>query len=212
IYSKNDIVRVCITDVDASNKRIRLTTRPSRVLNSSLPVKDREILSVTQLKVNDVVRGFVKNVADNGIFINLGGNVTAYTRISDLSDAYIKEWKSSFQVDQLVKGKVIATDPILNHIQLSLKSSIVDKDYVAPTTFNDLEVGQIITGKIRKVEDFGVFIVVDGSTNVSGLCHRSEMAESRVTDVKKLYSEGDVVKAKVLKVEIQKKRVSFGLK
>lgn len=212
IYSKNDIVRVCITDVDIPNKRIRLTTRPSRVLNSSLPVKDPEVSSVAQLKVNDVVRGFVKNVAENGIFISLGGNVTAYTRVSDLSDAYIKEWKSSFQVDQLVKGKVIAADPALNHVQLSLKSSVVDNDYVAPISLNDLEVGQTVTGKIRKVEDFGVFIVVDGSMNVSGLCHRSEMAENRVTDVKKLYSEGDAVKAKVLKIELDKRRVSFGLK
>ncbi|OBT77441.1 hypothetical protein VF21_04208 [Pseudogymnoascus sp. 05NY08] len=212
IYSKNDIVRVCITDVDVPNKRIRLTTRPSRVLNSSLPVKDAEVSSVAQLKVNDVVRGFVKNVAENGIFVSLGGNVTAYTRVSDLSDAYIKEWKSSFQVDQLVKGKVIAADPALNHVQLSLKSSVVDNDYVALISLNDLEVGQTITGKIRKVEDFGVFIVVDGSMNVSGLCHRSEMAESRVTDVKKLYSEGDAVKAKVLKIELDKRRVSFGLK
>lgn len=212
IYSKNDIVRVCVTDIDASNKRIRLSTRPSRVLNSSLPVRDPEISSVTQLKVNDIVRGFVKNVADNGIFVNLGGDVTAYIRVSDLSDAYLKDWKSSFQVDQLVKGKVIVSDPTLNHVQLSLKSSVIDEDYVAPITFNDLKVGQIITGKIRKVEDFGVFIVVDGSMNVSGLCHRSEMAENRVADVKKLYSEGDLVKAKVLKVETEKKRVSFGLK
>jgi rRNA biogenesis protein RRP5 len=212
IYSKNDIVRVCITDVDVPNKRIRLTTRPSRVLNSSLPVNDPEVSSVAQLKVNDVVRGFVKNVAENGIFISLGGNVTAYTRVSDLSDAYIKEWKSSFQVDQLVKGKVIAADPALNHVQLSLKSSVVDNDYVAPISLNDLEVGQTITGKIRKVEDFGVFIVVDGSMNVSGLCHKSEMAENRVTDVKKLYSEGDAVKAKVLKIELDKRRISFGLK
>jgi rRNA biogenesis protein RRP5 len=212
MHSKNDIVRVCITDIDTSNKRIRLSTRPSRVLNSSLPVKDPEVSSISQLKVNDVVRGFVKNVANNGIFVNLGGDVTAYVRVSDLSDAYLKDWKSNFQVDQLVKGKVIVADPTLNHVQLSLKSSVIDKDYVAPITFNDLKVGQIVTGKIRKVEDFGVFIVVDGSMNVSGLCHKSEMAEDRVTDVKKLYSEGDVVKAKVLKIDSEKNRLSFGLK
>ena len=105
-----------------------------------------------------------------------------------------------------------SVDENLNHIQLSLKSSVLDKNYVPPITFNDLQVGQIVTGKIRKVEDFGVFIVVDGSMNVSGLCHRSEMADDRVTDVKKLYSEGDAVKAKVLKIDAEKKRVSFGLK
>ncbi len=211
-HSKNEIVRVCVTDVDIPNKRLTLSTRPSRVLNSSLPVKDREIGSIDQLKVNDVVRGFVKSVADNGVFVNLGANITAYIRISDLSDSFIKDWKLNFQVDQLVKGKIIAIDHLLNHIQMSLKSSVIDKDYKPPITFNDIKKGQIITGKVRKVEDFGVFIVIDGSSNVSGLCHRSEMAEQRVEDVKKLYDEGDVVKARVLKVEPEKRRISFGLK
>lgn len=211
-YSKNSIIRVCITEVDAPNKRIRLSARPSRVLNSSLAVKDPEISSISQLKVNDVVRGFVKNVSDKGLFVNLGGTVTAYGRVSDLSDSYIKDWKSEFDVDQLVKGKIVAVDALLGHVQMSLKSSVIDKDYVAPVKFEDIKVGQIVTGKIRKVEDFGVFIVVDGSKNVSGLCHQSEMAEKRVHDVKKLYEEGDFVKAIVLKIDEEKKRISFGLK
>ncbi|KAI9840320.1 MAG: rRNA biogenesis protein rrp5 [Sclerophora amabilis] len=211
-YSKNEIVRVCVTKLDVPNKRVSLSSRASKVLNSALPVRDREISSISQLKINDIVRGFVKNVADSGVFITLGRDVTAYVRVSDLSDSYIKDFKSAFQVDQLVKGKIIAVDAILNHVQLSLKNSIVDKDYIPPITFNDLAVGQIITGKVRKVEDFGVFIVVDGSSNVSGLCHRSEVADQRFDDVRKLYDEGDVVKAKILRIDPEKRRVSFGLK
>lgn len=211
-YSKYDIVRVCVIDVDAPNKRITLSMRPSRVLNSSLPVQDPEISSISQVKVNDIIRGFVNNVSDKGLFINLGNNIKAYVRISDLSDSYIKDWQSHFQVDQLVKGKVIAIDESLGHLQMSLKASVLDKNYVSPITFSDMKIGQIITGKIRKVEDFGVFVVVDGSANVSGLCHQSEMAEKRVHDVKKLYEEGDSVKAIVLKIDHEKKRISFGLK
>ncbi|QSZ37176.1 hypothetical protein DSL72_009270 [Monilinia vaccinii-corymbosi] len=211
-YTKNDIIRVCVTDLDISNRRVRLSTRASRVMNSSAVVQDPEISSISQLKVNDIVRGFVKHIADKGLFVNLGGNVTAYVKISDLSDSYIKDWKSQFQVDQLVKGKVTVVDEVLNHIQLSLKRSVIDKDYVAPLTFKDIQVDQVITGKIRKVEDFGVFIVVDGSANVSGLCHQNEMAEKRVQDVKKLYSEGDQVKAIVLNIVPEKKRISFSMK
>lgn len=211
-YSKNDIVRVCITNIDAPNKRISLSTRPSRVLNSSLKVQDPEISSVSQVKVNDVLRGFVKDVSDKGLFVNLGGNLKAYVRVSDLSDSYLKDWKCNFKVDQLVRGKIVAIDENLNHIQMSLKASVLDENYVAPLNFNDVKVGQIITGKVRKVEDFGVFIVIDNSTNVSGLCHQSEMAEKRVNNVKQVYDEGDSVKAIVLKVEPEKKRISFGLK
>jgi rRNA biogenesis protein RRP5 len=211
-YSKNDIVRVCITDIDAPNKRISLSTRPSRVLNSSLPVQDPEISSVSQVKVSDVLRGFVRDVSDKGLFINLGHNLKAYVRVSDLSDSYLKDWKSGFEVDQLVKGKIIAVDENLGHIQMSLKASVLDKNYIPPIAFNDVKLGQIVTGKIRKVEDFGVFIVIDNSTNVSGLCHQSEMADKRVHNVKQVYDEGDAVKAIVLKIDPEKKRISFGLK
>ncbi|KAK5188027.1 rRNA biogenesis protein rrp5, partial [Cryomyces antarcticus] len=206
------VLRVCIVDVDAPNKKLTLSTRPSKVLSSSLPVKDPQILSLSQLKVNDVVRGFVKNVADQGLFVSLGPSVTAFVRVSDLSDAYIKDWKSSFEVDQLVRGKILNVDVPLNHVQMSLKASIMDENYVPPITFSDLKPGQILTGKVRKVEDFGAFIDVDNSIRVSGLCHRSEIADQRVQDVRKVYEEGDVVKAVVLEVDTEKRRVSFGLK
>ena len=211
-YKKNQTIRVCITRLDLPNKRITLSTRPSRVLSSSLPVKDREVTSLSQLNVNDVVRGFIKQVADNGLFITLASNVTAYARVSDLSDLFLKDWKAHFEIDQLVEGKITAVDPQVNHVQLSLKRSVLDKNYKAPLTYADIQTGQIVTGKVRKVEEFGVFIVVDDSANVSGLCHRSEIAEERIADVRKLYSEGDIVKAKVLKVDLDKRRISFGLK
>jgi len=209
-YSKNDIVRVCIVDKDGPNKRLRLSARPSRVLNSSSAVEDPEILSVSQVKVGNVFRGFINNIADKGLYVNLGGNVRAFVGVSNLSDSFIKDWKSSFQVDRLVKGKIISVND--DFIQMSFKESVLDKNYVPPVTFDSIKEGDIIEGKIRKVEDFGVFIVINGSKNVSGLCHQSEMAEKRVHDVKKLYEEGDLVKAKVLKIDTDKKRISFGMK
>lgn len=212
IYSKNQIIRVSVKDVDIPNKRITLSLRPSRVLSSSLPVKDPDIASTGQLKVDDIFRGFIKNVADNGIFVSLASNVTAFVRISDLSDSYIKDWKSDFEVDQLVRGKIIAVDPLLNHVQMSLKQSHLDSEYKAPLTFSDMRAGQVVTGKVRKVEDYGVFIVVDNSANVSGLCHRTKISDQSAASPKKLYEEGDAVQAKVLNVNTEKKQISFGLK
>ncbi|KAL8703814.1 MAG: hypothetical protein Q9201_003009 [Fulgogasparrea decipioides] len=212
IFKKNQIVRVCVRHIDAPNKRVYLSTRPSKVLSSSLPVDDREIRNITDLAVNDVVRGFVKNVADNGVFVSLGSNVTAFVRVSDLSDLFLKDWKSDFVIDQLVKGKIIEVDAAVNHIRMSLKKSHIDKNYRPPLTFNDMRTGQVVTGKIRKVEDFGVFIVIDNSANVSGLCHRTQMANGKMPDPHKLYDEGDIVKAKVLKIDRERKRMSFGLK
>lgn len=211
-YKKFQIIRVWIKDIDSPNKKITLSARPSKVLSSSLPVKDPDIGSISQLQLNDIRRGFVKSVADNGIFVSLASNVTAFIRVSDLSDAFLKDWKSEFEIDQLVEGKIIALDSLLNHVQMSLKKSLLDIDYRPPLTFSDMSLGQIITGKVRKVEDFGIFVVVDDSANVSGLCHRTQMSDQPGANPKQLYEEGDAVQAKVLNINLEKKQISFGLK
>lgn len=211
-YARNEIIQVAIVDVDAPNKKLRLSTRPSRVLNSNLPVKDPEVTTVSGVKSGEIVRGFVKNVADKGLFVHLGGHVTAFVKITDLSDSFLKDWQQSFQVDQLVKGRITAVDVAAGQVNMSLKASIVDKDYVAPKTIADFTKGDVVTGKVRAVEEFGAFIVIDDTANVSGLCHRSEMAEKYAKDARKLYSPGDVVKARILKIDLDQKKVSFGLK
>lgn len=211
-YQKNEVVRSCVTGVDKANRKIYLSLRPSKVLSSSLPVRDPEFASMKQIKVNDIIRGFVRRVTDGGLFVTVGHNLAAFVRISDLSDSYLKEWKDSFQVGQLVKGRVTVVDPEQNKLQISLKDSVLDPNYKAPVTLHNLKPGQIVTGKVRKVEQFGAFIVIDGSSNVSGLCHRTEMADNRVEDARTLYDEGDVVKAKVLKVDRDQGKISFGLK
>ncbi|KAF2104800.1 nucleic acid-binding protein [Rhizodiscina lignyota] len=211
-HNRDDIVRVCVLDVDKANKKVFLSMRPSKVLSSSSPVQDPHVASVSQLKVNDVVRGFVRNTADQGVFVSLSHSITAFVRVSDLSDAFIKDWKPEFEAGKLVKGKVISIDESLNHVHLSLKESLLNKDYVPPLKLENVKVGQVVTGKIRKVENFGVFILVDNSNHLSGLCHHSEIADGPVEDVRKIYSEGDRVKAVVVKVDLQKRRVNFGLK
>ncbi|KAK4146120.1 uncharacterized protein C8A04DRAFT_9988 [Dichotomopilus funicola] len=209
-HSRSEIVRVAVVEVDKSNKRLRLSMRPSRVLNSSLPVKDKEVTKSTKLAVGDLIRGFVRNVSDKGLFVTLGGDVVALVKIKNLSDAYLKDWKDHYQVDQLVKGRVISVSE--GRIELDLKPSVIEKDYVPLTTIADLREGQTVTGKVRKVEDFGAFIDISGSLNLSGLCHRSEMADRAVKDARTLYNEGDRVKALVLKVDLEKKRINLGLK
>lgn len=212
VYKKNEVLRVCVVGIDKPKKKVHLSLRPSKVLSSSLPVRDPEITSINQLKANDVVRGFVRRIADNGLFVTLGLDVTAYIRISDLSDSYLKEWKDQFQMDQLVKGRVILVDPENNKLQMSLKDSVLDPNYKTPLKLRDLQQGQVVTGKVRKVEEFGAFIVVDGSANVSGLCHRSQMADQPVDDARKLFEAGDIVKAKILKIDTKQEKISFGLK
>ena len=211
-YRKDQIILVHVNGVDVPKNRLYLSTRVSKTLNPSAPVRDPEITSFSQLKVNDLVRGFVKNVSDKGLFVSLATNLTAFVRVSDLSDQFIKDWKPLFPVNHLVKGRIVALDEEAEQIRMTLKQSAISEDYKPILDYSDLKVGQIISGKIRKVEDFGVFVVFDNSMNVSGLCHCSEMAETPVRNVKEIYKEGDEVKAKVLKIDVERRRVSLGMK
>ncbi|KAF7195624.1 rRNA biogenesis protein rrp5 [Pseudocercospora fuligena] len=213
-HSKNDIVRVCVVGLDLPGKRVYVSLRPSKVLSSSLPVKDAHIAEASQLKPGAIVRGFVKRVPEKGgIFVSLGSRVDALVRISDLSDQFVKDWRSIYEVDQLVQGRVVTVDASSGQVQLSLKRSHVDHDYQPPMTIHDLKQGMTVTGKVRKVEDFGAFVDIDNTQpRLSGLCHRSEVAARRIEDVRKHYSSGDVVKAKVLSVDPDSRKISLGLK
>lgn len=212
-FTKNHIMRASIVDLDAEHAKVYLSLRPSKLLSSALPVKDAAVTTIEQVKLNDIRRGFVKQIQDRGIIVSLGPRVDAFVRVSDLSDAYIKDWASEFKVNQLVKGRILAVDSTRNHVRMSLKVSHFDPSYVAPVTLADLKVGQNVTGKIRKVEDFGVFIDVDQTQpRVSGLCHKSQIADNKSVDVRSVYEEGDKVKARILKIDLDKRQISFGLK
>jgi len=212
-YNKNDIVRVGVIDVDAPNKKLYLTLRPSKLLSSSLPIKDPQVTRYAQLKPGKLVRGFVKHVAEKGVYVSLGARIDAFVRISDLSDQFVKDWKTIVEVDQLVEGRLLSVDENAKHALLSLKASHADANFIPPVTINDLQPGMIVTGKVRKVEEFGAFIDIDNTQpRLSGLCHRSEVAARRVEDVRKLYSAGDVVKAKIMAVDVVARKISLGLK
>ncbi|KAF2438325.1 rRNA biogenesis protein-like protein RRP5, partial [Karstenula rhodostoma CBS 690.94] len=213
-YKVGDVIRVCVTHVDPANKKISLSARPSKVLSSSLPVKDPEITSRKDLKVGQVVRGFVKRVDEKAIYVRLGPSVDAMVSVGHLSDEYVKDWREKFQVDQMVKGKITANDDQQRNPLMSLKKSVIEGEYVAPLGFQDIEKGQIVTATVRHVADYGVFLVVDKSRNVSGLCHVSKMADKGIEKgkVKDLYKEGDAVKAKILTVNPKLRKVTFSLK
>ena len=211
-FRKNQIVCVCVTGVDKRRRRLSLSLRTSRTKNAALPVVDREIATLDQLREGEILRGFVKVINDSGVFVALGTNVTAFVRVSDLSDSYLKDWKAMHQLGQLVRGKVIHLDPTIRQVRMTLRKSLMDEQYRAPLTYSDYQCDQTATGSIRKVESFGIFVVLDDSANVSGLCHRSEMSEDGVQDSRSLFNEGERVDVKILTIDVIKRRMTLGLK
>jgi rRNA biogenesis protein RRP5 len=78
-------------------------------------------------------------------------------------------------VDQLVKGKVLSVDADAKKVGLTLKISVVEG--TTPKGIEEISEGNRVTGVISRVEEYGVFVRIDGY-NLSGLCHKSEVCIS----------------------------------
>ncbi|EDQ93027.1 uncharacterized protein MONBRDRAFT_22368, partial [Monosiga brevicollis MX1] len=187
---------------------IRLSLRPSEVEGDA--ATKASVLRMEDVDTDQVHRGVVCNATDEGVFVALSRNVTARVQIANLSDLFVRDIKKAFKVGTLVQGRIMAkTD---GRLEMSLKKSDVDPSGTTLLRIDTLEQGQHVTGVIKRVESYGVFIVIDDSANLTGMAHISECADQRIEDLNKLYSAGDAVKAVVLKVDVDKKRISLGIK
>ncbi|GAA6020638.1 hypothetical protein JCM10207_007806 [Rhodosporidiobolus poonsookiae] len=212
-------VQAVVIGKDDEQRRVDLSLRASRIRSAQGEeqgeAKDRRVESVEDLKAGDKVRGFVKNVANAGVFVELGREVTARVLIKELFDEYVKDWKPRFKVGQLVEGKVLSVDKVTSQVEFSLrKGATIKKDATSNLPGLDeagLEKGQVVAGTVKRIQDYGVFVRIDG-TSVQGLCHKSKVTDDESGSWKEHVREGQQVKAVVLDVNLETKKVSLGLK
>ncbi|KAL6534583.1 hypothetical protein OROGR_013258 [Orobanche gracilis] len=194
---------------------LRLTPRSpsaksSTGLNDAIHTSNQHVDMITNLHPNMIVQGYVKNVTSKGCFIMLSRKIDAKILLSKLSDTFIENPEIEFPVGKLVAGRVLSVEPLSKRVEVALKTSIVitKSDSISLSHIN---VGDIIHGKIRRVESYGLFISID-HTNVVGLCHVSELSDDHMDDLATKFKAGEKVTAKVLKVDKEKIRVSLGMK
>lgn len=221
-YKSGRFVKVKILSVEKPNKKVYGSLRHSQVYEeeNETEVVDKHIGDTSDVHVGTIVRGYVSNVAGSGLFVSLGHSITGRVMIRNISDGFIDDWKSKFTVQQLVTARVLSVEEP-GKISLSLKDSHVSggassvsigqgafKDYT------DLKVGDTVEGFVKKIEDYGVFINLNGTNNISGLCHKSEISDgpTAIKDISKIFSVGDKVKAKLLSVDVDKRRLALSLK
>lgn len=200
----NNVIPTTVLSVDEQNKKIELSLR-------SATAKTRSIKSHEDLKQGEIVDGIVKNVNDKGIFVYLSRKVEAFVPVSKLSDSYLKEWKKFYKPMQYVLGKVVTCDED-SRISLTLRESEINGDLKVLKTYSDIKAGDVFEGTIRNVTDFGVFVKLDNTVNVTGLAHITEIADKKPEDLSALFGVGDRVKAIVLKTNPEKKQISLSLK
>ncbi|KAL0428653.1 UNVERIFIED_CONTAM: rRNA biogenesis protein RRP5 [Sesamum latifolium] len=158
------------------------------------------------------MQGYVKNISSKGCFIMLSRKMDAKILLSNLSDSFVENPENEFPVGKLVIGKVLLVEPLSKRVEVTLKTSSESSKLKSdPSHLNHIVVGDIISGRIKRVESYGLFIAID-HTNVVGLCHVSELSDDHIDDPETAFKAGERVKAKVLKVDKDRNRVSLGMK
>ncbi|KAJ8488314.1 hypothetical protein ONZ45_g14005 [Pleurotus djamor] len=208
----NSVIQAAVIGIDMERKQLALSTRHS-IMNpsDSSSVKDRIITSVADLKQGETVRGFIKNIAQHGLFVSIGQNIDARVQIKELFDEYVKDWQPRFKLGQIVSGRVLSANANDGHVDVTFRSGDLSKPRKS-LSLADLSEGQRIEGTVKKIEDFGLFIQIDDS-KLSGLCHKSQLSDNKDADVTvalRGFRVGDRVKAVVL--DVTKGRISLGLK
>ena len=159
------------------------------------------------VQIGDVVEGEVKSFTSFGAFIDLGG-FDGLLHINDMSWGHVTRPKDFVKKGQIVQLRLINIDPETQKINLSLKHMTPDPW----STFEDrYQVGDVITKPVTKLTSFGAFIELE--PGIEGLAHISELSwTKKINNPKEVLNIGDVVSAKILGYDLDKKRVSLGLK
>ncbi|KAL0346327.1 UNVERIFIED_CONTAM: rRNA biogenesis protein RRP5, partial [Sesamum radiatum] len=180
--------------------------------DSGMHTSIQRVDKITDLHPDMVVRGYVKNISSKGCFIMLSRKMDAKILLSNLSDSFVENPENEFPVGKLVIGKVLLVEPLSKRVEVTLKTSSESSKLKSdPSHLNHIVVGDIISGRIKRVESYGLFIAID-HTNVVGLCHVSELSDDHIDDPETAFKAGERVKAKVLKVDKDRNRVSLGMK
>lgn len=162
---------------------------------------------MSEMAVNDVRNGIVKNITDFGAFIDLGG-VDGLLHITDISWKRISHPSEVLQVGQEIEVVVIGIDKDKERVSLGLKQKTRNpwEDVV-----EKYPKGSKLTGKVVNLMPYGAFIEIE--TGVEGLIHVSEMSwTKRVNKASDVLNIGDEVEAVVLEIERENRKISLGLR
>ena len=168
-------------------------------------VKKEELDYFNSINVGDVVDGKVKEVLDFGVILELGPT-TGFIHISEVSWDQVSDLIEKFGINDIVKAKIIEKDDEKRKIKLSLKQLEVDPWIEFKNTHI---VGDTVKGTVKEVLDFG--LVVEISRN-KGFVYISELAWNNAAKVLKQYKEGDIIEAKIISIDDEKKNIKLSVK
>ena len=177
-----------------------------KAVQEDLNSEEREKIFAT-IQEGSLISGTVKNLTDYGAFVDLGG-VDGLLHITDITWKRINHPSEILNVGDKLDFKVTNYDKEKSRISLGLKQLTSDP---WENIRDSYPVNSIHKGKVTSIAEYGFFAELD--SNTEGLVHISEIDWTNKTiHPSKVVSIGDEVDLMVLEIDIEKRRVSLGLK
>ncbi len=193
----NQEFEVKVLDVEESEEKL--------ILSEKAAWEERQQSIISKYKVGDVIDGVVTAVTDFGVFVEFGENLEGLVHISEIAWQRIDDPRDLVSVGQKIKAQIIKIED--SKIFLSMKSLVEDP---WKNIHKKYKVGDIVEGKVLKVNPFGLFVELD--EDIHGLAHISELSDKEVVDPNEIAKVGDVFKFKILSIEPEDHRLGLSMK
>jgi len=193
----NKKLTVKIIDVSKDEKKLIVSERETS------REAEKEILA--NYKVGDVVEGEISGVVDFGAFFKFADGMEGLIHLSELAWQRIDHPRDIVAVGQKMSAKIISIDG--SKVSFSLKQLLDDPWKEASQTY---KVGQKVTGKILKINPFGLFVELD--EKIHGLCHVSEITPEISKKLNKEINPNDSLEFKILSLEPGEHRLGLSIK
>jgi small subunit ribosomal protein S1 len=153
--------------------------------------------------------GRVTNITDYGAFVELEPGIEGLVHVSEMSWTKKNVHPGKIvSTSQEVDVQVLEVDPVKRRISLGLKQTLQNPWEAFAEKH---PVGSTVTGEVKNKTEFGLFIGLDG--DVDGMVHLSDLDWNRPGEqVIEEYKKGDMITAQVLDVDVEKERISLGVK
>jgi len=195
---------VDIKVIRVDNKRNRAVFSRKAVLVEEKRKQVEEIWD--NLNVGDIVEGKVMRFTDYGAFVDIGG-VDGLLHISEISWGKLKSPQEVLSIGDIINVKILQLNREKGKISLGLKQTQPEPWTLVGTKY---KVGQIIDGKVVQIKEYGAFVELEAG--LDGLVHISEIANKRVENVSDELSLGQMIKAKIMDIDPDRRRISLSIK
>lgn len=159
------------------------------------------------IKEGSVVQGIVKNITDYGAFIDLGG-VDGLLHVTDISWKRVNHPSEVLQIGQSIDVQIIRFNEDTQRISLGMKQLETDPWEGVASKY---PVKGVFKGRVTNITDYGAFVELEDG--IEGLVHVSEMSWTKKNvHPGKIVSTSEEVEVMVLEVDLEKRRISLGIK